>query len=141
MYKIEKTDFGYFLTFAGDMDFEEMHQWFNESKEVLETASRSFGVFVDMRELQLLDPEAQKEMQTGQKYYKTMGMKRSVVILDNPVLTIQFKRIALQSGIYDTERYIDASAVSNWEEIGMDWVLHGIDPDKNQKRKAVAVKT
>jgi len=140
LYKIAKTDYGYFLTFAGEMDLAEMTQWSNDSKEVLENASRSFGVFVDMRQLQLLDTEAQKEMQAGQKYYKQVGMKRSIVILDNPVLTIQFKRIALQSGIYDTERYIDASSISNWEEIGIDWLIHGTDPDKNPKRKAATVK-
>ncbi|MBN1213011.1 MAG: hypothetical protein JXA92_10570 [candidate division Zixibacteria bacterium] len=141
MYKIEKKDFGYKLTFGGNMDLEEMTQWFNDSKEVLQTASRSFGVFVDMRELQLLEPDAQKEMQTGQRYYKRMGMKRSVVILDNPILTVQFKRIALQSGIYDTERYIDASSVPNWEEIGIDWINKGIDPDRNHKNKATTTKT
>lgn len=141
MYKIEKTDFGYYLTFSGEMNLAEMTQWFNDSKDVLETASRSFGVFVDMRELHLLEADAQKEMQSGQRYYKKVGMKRSIVILNNPILTIQFKRIALQSGIYDTERYIDASSISNWEEIGMDWVKQGIDPEKNPKRKAVEVKT
>ncbi|MDD3730987.1 MAG: hypothetical protein PHU88_01255 [candidate division Zixibacteria bacterium] len=141
MYKIEKSDFGYKLTFGGKMDLEEMSTWFNESKEILKTASRGFGVFVDMRELQLLEPDAQKEMQAGQRYYRHMGMKRSIVILDNPILTVQFKRIALQSGIYDNERYIDASTVSNWEEIGMDWIMKGIDPDKNPKNKAMTVKT
>ena len=141
MYKIEKRDFGYKLTFGGKMDLEEMTRWFDESKEILKNASRSFGVFVDMRELQLLEPDAQKEMQTGQRYYKRMGMKRSIVILDNPILTIQFKRIALQSGIYDTERYIDASTATNWEELGMDWINKGIDPDKNHKNKAASVKS
>ena len=141
MYKIEKTNYGYFLTFSGEMDLEEMTQWFRDSKEVLENASRSFGVFVDMRQLQLLDPDAQEEMQSGQRYYKKMGMKRSVVILDNSILTIQFKRIALQSDIYNTERYIDASSMTNWEEIGKDWLIYGTDPDKNSKRKVVTVKS
>jgi len=141
LYKIEKTNYGYFLTFSGEMDLEEMTQWFRDSKEVLENASRSFGVFVDMRQLQLLDPDAQEEMQSGQRYYKKMGMKRSVVILDNSILTIQFKRIALQSDIYNTERYIDASSMTNWEEIGKDWLIYGTDPDKNSKRKVVTVKS
>jgi len=141
LYKIEKTNYGYFLTFSGEMDLEEMTQWFRDSKEVLENASRSFGVFVDMRQLQLLDPDAQEEMQSGQRYYKKMGMKRSVVILDNSILTIQFKRLALQSDIYNTERYIDASSMTNWEEIGKDWLIYGTDPDKNSKRKVVTVKS
>ena len=141
MYIIEKRDFGYKLTFGGYMDLDEMTQWFEESKKVLQNSSRSFGVFVDMRQLQLPETDVQKQMQSGQRYYKQTGMKRSIVILDNPTLTVQFKRIALQSGIYDTERYIDSSSVSNWEEIGMDWINKGIDPEKNQKNKKVASKT
>jgi hypothetical protein len=47
-------------------------------------------------------------------------MDRSVVILANSVTTMQFRRIAQETGIYQWERYIDASKVTNWEEIAID---------------------
>ncbi len=33
-------------------------------------------------------------------------------------------------GIYEFERYIDASSVADWEKVGIDWISNRIDPDK-----------
>ena len=57
-------------------------------------------------------------------------MERSVVILDNVITTMQFKRIAQETGIYQWERYIDASSTGNWQKAGEDWIVKGIDMDK-----------
>ncbi len=130
MYKIEKKDYGFKLTFGETIPVDEMKRWFDESKKALAGAGDGFGVFVDMRTLQPLLPEAQAVMRDGQALYKQKGMVRSVVILANPVITLQFKRIAKESGIYAWERYIDASSVANWEAVGVAWVRDGKDPDK-----------
>jgi hypothetical protein len=129
MYKIEKKDYGVHLTFGGFMDSPEMEKWVEESKSFLETLSPKFGVFVDMRELKPLPEGSQAIMQIGQKLYKLKGMQRSVVILDNAITTLQFKRIAKDTGIYEWERYIDASATDNWQEIGEKWIKDATDPD------------
>lgn len=130
MYKIEKKNYGYHLTFDGFIKAEEMKLWLEESKAVLSKSSGGFGVFVDMRGLKPLPADSQTHMQEGQQIYKNSGMVRSVVILDNPLATMQFKRIAKSSGIYEWERYIDASSVINWENRGIDWLTKGSDPDK-----------
>jgi len=130
MYKIEKKDFGYKLTFGGFIKLDEMKQWVDESKKTLESSPSKFGVMVDMRELKPLPKDAQEHMQVGQKSYKDKGMERSVVILNSAVLTVQFKRIAKETGIYDWERYINAAKDSNWEETGIKWLVDALDPDK-----------
>lgn len=66
----------------------------------------------------------------GSKEYKSKGMKRSVVILDSAIMAMQFKRLAKDTGIYEWERYIDASTHSNWEKLGEEWIVNGIDPDR-----------
>jgi hypothetical protein len=43
---------------------------------------------------------------------------------------MQFRIIAKKTGIYQWERYIFSSDNPNWEQMGMDWLLHAIDPDK-----------
>lgn len=83
-----------------------------------------------MRELKPLSFESQKEMEKGQKLYKTKGMEKSVVILNNDIVTMQFKRIAQETQIYRWERYIDASKHSNWEEMGINWLIDLVDPDE-----------
>jgi len=128
MYIIKPEDFGYHLTFAGFIDAEEMQHWYDESKRILEDAPEAFGVFVDMRTLRPLPPDARVIMEEAQAFYKAKGMTRSVVILNDPITTMQFKNIAQKSGIYEWERYLDASTTYDWKTIGLDWIIHEIDP-------------
>ncbi|GAB1429901.1 hypothetical protein MASR2M18_07340 [Ignavibacteria bacterium] len=130
MYKIEKTGYGFKLTFADFINAEEMKKWVEDSKKALLTTSSGFHIFVDMRTLKPLPADAQQYMQEGQKLYKQKGMTRSAVILASSVTKMQFKRIAQETGIYQWERYIDASSVPAWEKVGVDWLKSGIDPDK-----------
>ncbi|NLD95176.1 MAG: hypothetical protein GX639_21205 [Fibrobacter sp.] len=130
MYKIERTDFGVRLIFDGFMKQEEMAKWVAESEQFVKSLPPKFGVIVDMRGLKPLTAEAEKEMQNGQKLYKKSGMERSAVILSSAVVTMQFKRIAQETGIYQWERYIDASKVANWEEVAKKWLVNAEDPDK-----------
>lgn len=129
MHNIEIKPWGFQLTFGDVIDLQEIQQWFAQSKQVLKNAKPRFGVFVDMRALKPLSAEAQLVMQEGQKLYKVSGMVRSVVILASKIVTLQFQRIAKETGIYEWERYIDASTVRNWESQGVAWVRDGIDPD------------
>lgn len=133
MYTIEEKPFGLKLTFSGYISAEEMENWFQESREILTQKSGGFGVFVDMRTLIPLPSGPRKIMIKGQKFYKTNGMVRSVVILSNPVLTLQFKQIAHNTGIYAYERYIDASHEPEWERVGLEWLENEIDPDKRPR--------
>ena len=131
MYKIERRPAGYILTFSGLIDQDEMQRWHDDSaRNLSDETSLSFGVIIDMKDLQPLSAESRTIMVAGQKLYKEKGMKRSAVILNSPEITAQFKNLALQSGIYATERYIDASKVSNAVDIAINWVKDAIDPDK-----------
>ena len=128
MYVIKKTEYGYHLTFSGNIMQDEMKQWVEESQQALATQKGSFSVFVDMRTLEPISVDAQVQMQKGQRLYKQKGMVRSVVIHDDSTLTRQFQRIARHTGILPRERYIDASAEPDWEKVGMDWILEGKEP-------------
>jgi hypothetical protein len=129
MYKIERTNYGYRLTFSGYICADEMKKWLEESHKILSTAPIEFFVFVDMRNLKPLPRDSQDLMTSGQNFYLQKGMKRSVVIVGNPVTKIQFKRLAIKSGIYTWERYIDIETEPNWEQKGLDWILKAKDPD------------
>ena len=128
MYRIDKTPYGFRLTFAGKMDRAEMAKWVAEAKSKLKGVTGKFGVFVDMRTLGLLDQDAQAEMKHGQVAFKAAGMQRSVVILANALLTMQFRRIGKETGIDAWERYIDASATPNFEQTGVAWLERGVEP-------------
>jgi hypothetical protein len=42
--------------------------------------------------------------------YRNGGLGRSIVILSDPILTMQSMRLARESGIYSCERFADASS-------------------------------
>ncbi len=130
MYKIDKLGYAYKLTFSDFIAVEEMTNWVNDAKSALGSAPAKFGVFVDMRDLKPLPPDAQAEMQNGQKAFKEKGMERSVVVVNSGITKMQFQRIAKETGIYAWERYVDASSEGNWEQIGIDWISKGVDPDQ-----------
>lgn len=131
MYRIEKRPSGYILTFSGVIEAAEMQKWVQESIKVLGTETRlSFGVIIDMKDLQPLSGDTKDIMISGQKIYKAKGMQRSAVLLNDPQVTAQFRNLALVSGIYSTERYIDVTTNSNAKELAIEWVKDGKDPDK-----------
>jgi len=130
MHRIEKENYGYKLIFGELISTDEMKVWADDARKALDGQSGKFGVFVDMRTLKPLAPETQSVMVEGQKLCKERGMERSVVILSNALLTMQFKRLAKDSGIYAWERYVDASASPDWEKKGEAWITAGTDPDK-----------
>ncbi len=134
MYKIEKRDYGFKLTFSGIIQKDEMLQWLEDSREALANIQNEFYVFVDMRGLHTLPPDSQVYMKEGQQLYLNKGMQRSVVITDSDLNRLQFIRIAKQTGIFPGERYIDAAVYNNWEEIGLNWILKGIEPEETKQK-------
>ncbi len=129
MYQIELKSSIYKLTFSGVLSPDDMKNWLNESKQQLASAPTKFGVFVDMRDMKPLSEDSQQYMKEGQAAFKSKGMVRSVVILNDTVTTMQFKRIARETGIDSWERYIDASRNPEWKKAGLDWLVNGLDPD------------
>ncbi len=132
MYRISKQDYGYELTFGGTVDLDEMISWREESRGKLAGAPKSFGVLIDMRDLRPggLKPDAQPVMVAGQQMYRKAGMKRSCVILQSATVTMQFQRLAHESGIDSYERYINAAAHPDWHSLALTWIENGADPGR-----------
>lgn len=131
MYKIDRNEAGYILTFSGNIDEKEMIQWYKDSIKLLSFETKSiFVVIINMEDLELLTSETRTIMVNGQKLYKEKGMVRSAVILNSPAITTQFKSLAMVSGIFHNERYICSKEVDDVMKIAQDWVYNEIDPYK-----------
>lgn len=130
MYTIEKKKYGFRFVFSGFITAQEMTNWLEEVRKHLATpVSKEFGVFVDMQEMMPLPDEVQKIIVDGQALCKSNGMVRSVVILKSSVLSMQFRRLAKESGIYQWERYLSSSGNPDYEKAGEAWITSGLDPD------------
>jgi hypothetical protein len=141
MYTITQTKFGFKLTFGGFIQNPELEGWLADSEKALTRAAGPFGVFVDMRALKPLPRQAQETMVAGQLLYKRAGMTRSVVVLNDGVTLMQFRRLAKQSGIDAWERYVDASTTPNWEQVALMWLLDGVDPDTSDPAQSDSART
>ncbi|MEQ8357974.1 MAG: hypothetical protein RH860_00705 [Cytophagales bacterium] len=128
MYKIEKKDFGFKLTFAGEVGEKELLEWVEKSKVQLENYQNEFGVYVDLTNLKPIQSSDINHFRTGQQLYKDKGMVRSAVILKGAITTLQFREIARKSEIFEGERYIDAEKYPDWENIAVKWVKDGVEP-------------
>lgn len=133
VYSIERAPYGLRLMFTGTMSFGELERWGRDIAVALGELPKTFGVFVDMRGLVPLAPEAQGALRQGQLYARHLGMQRSVVIVDSAAVAEQFERIARETRIYAYERYIDALTEPNWEQMGIDWIVDAIDPDVGRR--------
>lgn len=139
MYNILQTSWGFFLTFQGIVDAEEMMRWIRDSEAALGLVPRRFGVIVDLRGLELLGKKARELMVSGQRLYRRMGMERSAVIVNSTLTEMQFSRIASESDISAGERTIDEWQEPNFWKLAEDWVIQGLEPEKNPARQDPAV--
>jgi hypothetical protein len=128
MYDIERTEFGYELTFGGQMDREELLEWRAESEETVANTPGSFGTLVNMRDLDALDDDAQDVMVETQHDYRDWGMERSAVVVDSATTKLQFRRLAKESGIDEWERYVDTETFDDPREAALSWVRDGVEP-------------
>lgn len=138
MYTMERTTYGLFIKVRDSLSKAEAEQWVKDLKAATTEINGEFGAFADLREVLLLSPESKDAVQAGEMYAREHGLVRSVIILSNEVTALQMKGIARCSGVYEWERYIDASTVDNWREVGENWVIHGIDPDKKSQDSKTA---
>lgn len=126
----QETNYGYYFVFAGIITVHETETWVNEVKESITDGKERFSVFVDMRRSVIFPNECKQLLENIQGYCRQHGMIRSVVIVSDDVTFRQMTLIAKKTGIYNYERYINSESYDNWEEIGMDWIKDGIDPDQ-----------
>lgn len=125
-----KKDYGFHLLYSGVITVEEMTDWAEGIKSAVDEVEGGFYVFVDMRATEILPADCKDLVEELQTYCKDNGMIRSVVILNDDITAMQFRIIAKKTGISQWERYIFSFDNPDWEQMGMDWLLHAIDPDK-----------
>lgn len=133
MYTMERTTYGLFIEVRDTLSKADAEQWVEDLKAATTDIDGEFGAFADLRKVLLLSPKSKDAVQAGQIHARKHGLVRSVIILSDEVTVLQMKGIARLSGTYEWERYINADAEPNWEQIGLDWVIHAIDPDEQSQ--------
>jgi hypothetical protein len=129
MINIEETEYGYRINFEGFAQREDVAELSQRLQQVLSKRSNPFGVLVDMRQSRAIPQDAQESLMQGIGYCTQYGMERCSVVVAGAIAKIQAMRIAKETGIYETTRYIDSSADPDWEKTSLAWIRKATDPD------------
>ena len=99
-------------------------------KFIASNRNKPFSAFVDARKMIPFEPGVVAAMRRCEEIVLASGCIRFAVVTLSPVAESQIKRVAFETGIASCERYINANRVTNWEEVGLNWAIHGIEPDQ-----------
>jgi hypothetical protein len=128
MYRIEKTDYGFYITFSGRMSEAEAVQFKEEVENMLPSLAQSWSSIIDLRTWIPAEPKVLMFLEQVERFSRDHGLKRRAIIAHSPVIKSQASQLSFVSETNDLERFIDASKVENWEELAVGWAAHGVEP-------------
>lgn len=129
MYKVEKTVYGSRITLGGTLTLEEAQQFSAEVAELRASALGPRGSIVDIRTL--VPPESKVVDIITQALGQAVasGVTRVAILVNSPVVKGQAIQVAFLAEAVELIRYFDISKIENWEELSLDWIVNGVDPD------------
>ncbi|HET9450764.1 MAG TPA: hypothetical protein VFO83_07785 [Aggregicoccus sp.] len=128
MIRLEKTAYGLRTTAPGFLTVPETQAWLAEIKALSAAMPGPFTMLVDIRTQGAQAPAVAALIQEAMVWVRAHGMKRSAVVLDQPLAHMQITRLARSTGVHVDERYFDASSDPDWETKAMAWLVEGREP-------------
>lgn len=129
MYQIQETPYGLHVIFDGFLQKPEMESWRDDVLRAINGRRGEFGALADLRAAKAFPADAQQVLFEAIQKLRELGLGRQAVVVTSPITKIQATRMAKHLGMYEVVRFLDASSLENWEELGVAWVAKGIDPD------------
>lgn len=129
MYLITKKPYGILIKFDGFIAPSEMMKYKSEMKFVLDSLPPKFGIVMDMRTCKALPKESQNILNSNPELIAAR-LTRSVTLVDSAITSMQFKRLAVESKVSDSKKFIDVKKIPDWEPVATAWIVQGIHMDK-----------
>ena len=128
MYNIEKTNYGFHITFSGKMSEAEAVEFKEEVESILPSLEHPWSSIVDLRTWVPAEPTVLELLRQVEQLSKSHGLQRRAIIAYSPVIKGQASQLSLVSETNDSERFIDASKLENWEEQAIGWAANAVEP-------------
>jgi hypothetical protein len=129
MYQVQKTVFGSRITMAGTFSEEEAHQFSAELAQLRAATPGPRCCILDIRTLVPPESKVVDLITEALGLASDSGLRRAAIIVNSPVIKGQAIQVAFRAKAVDACRYFDASKIENWEELSLDWVVNGVEPD------------
>lgn len=136
MYTIEKKHYGLRITMGGLYAPGEIAQYVEEKDAALREFEGTYSLMVDLRSA--IPPVAEDAEILQQSQARSKGrLVRQAIVVHSPVVKLRANQLMVSSQISDRTRFINAAASPNWEEIAMNWILYGEEPDPDEQPDVV----
>jgi hypothetical protein len=129
MINLEETSYGYKIVFEGFAQRADVARLAEQLGKQLAGRTQPFGCLVDLRQSRAIPADAQTDLMKAIAFSTEYGMERCAVAVSSAIAKIQALRVAKETGIYDTTRFIDGSSDPRWEKTALAWIVDGKDPD------------
>jgi hypothetical protein len=129
MQRVRVTDYGLEVELGEPMDSAQAEELLAELASKLPPPGGSFGVLVDARRARAFSVTTQDVFKRCIVLLQERGMRRRAVIVTSPIVVLQGKRLARETGTLAWTRYLHAADHPAWHKTALDWLVHGIDPD------------
>ena len=129
VYEIKRTAYGLHIIMGGIYEKDEIRKYTKEKGELAATIKAPFSILVDLRTAMPPDGEDAELLKQSHREMMHLDLQRMAVVVHSPVLKGNARQVLFDSGVSKYTRVIDASRLSNWEELALGWVVTAIEPD------------
>lgn len=129
MYKVEKTVYGSRITLGGTLTLAEAQQFSAEVAELRASGLGPRGSIVDIRTLVPPESKVVEIITEALGQAEASGVTRVAILVNSPVVKGQAIQVAFLAAAVELVRYFDVSKIENWEELSLDWIINGVEPD------------
>jgi hypothetical protein len=126
-YFIEKTDYGLYVKFSGQLCKYNIKDWFIDIK-LTKGMKKNFGLILDLRGVKPICHDVARMLTYGRAYLHGHGLNRVVIVYDTSATIIELMRLFAELGYDPNEKHISSTMNTNWKEIAEKWVRDGIEP-------------
>lgn len=128
MQKVEKTEFGLFVTLSGTVTVEELQCALGECQRLWPVELGERTTIVDLRSLIIPEQDALEFITSTFYPLRREGLTKIAVIYDSPVIKARTRQMSFETRTADIVRFIDASKVPDWYQQCLDWFRGGSSP-------------
>jgi hypothetical protein len=129
MYRIERTHYGLRVTMGNLYSTEEIKKYIAEKEALVAKIEGPFSLLADLRSAIPPDENDEALLAESQARMKLCDLRRMAIIVTSPVIKTQARQISYTAGIDDRTRIINASKSPNWEELAIQWIVCGTEPE------------
>jgi hypothetical protein len=122
------TSYGYRTMITSPFTLADAAAWFEDMQRAV-GAPHPFSQLIDLRDSRTSSEDDAGVIGTAMRWARHQGLVRSAVVVSSVVTTLKINRLARAAGVYEGERYVDASGDPHWEAKALAWIEQGIEPE------------